>query len=79
LAELADRTQGQFYVGTRSFLSSEDNPISPDQLIQSQDQEAFLAGTLDRFFQRKLMMWLLGLIVTALSLEWTIRRLHKLA
>jgi len=79
LAELADRTQGQFYVGTGSFLSFKDNPISPDQLIQSQDQEAFLAGTLDRFFQRKLMMWLLGLMVTALSLEWTVRRLHKLA
>ena len=79
LAELADRTQGQFYVGTGSFLSSKDNPMSPTQLIQSQDQETFLAGTLDRFFQRKLMMWLLGLMATALSLEWTVRRLHKLA
>lgn len=79
LSEIADRTQGQFYVGTNSFLSAEDNPLSPVKLIHSQDQETFLAGTLDRFFQRKLMMWLLGLMATALALEWTVRRLHKLA
>lgn len=79
LTELADRTLGHYYVGTSSFRSTDDNPLSPNKLIQPQDQETFLAGTLDRFFQRKLMMWLLGLMATALAFEWTVRRLHKLA
>ena len=79
LTELADRTLGHYYVGTDSFRSTDENPLSPAKLIQPQDQETFLAGTLDRFFQRKLMMWLLGLIATALAFEWSVRRLHKLA
>jgi len=79
LGELADKTNGHFFVGTESFRSDENNPFSPSSLIQAQDQETFLTGTLDRFFQRKLMMWLLALIATPLALEWTIRRLHKLA
>ncbi len=79
LSELADKTNGHFYVGTTSFQNAEDNPFSPAKIIPAQDQETFLTGTLDRFFQRKLMMWLLGLVVTTLTLEWAIRRLHKLA
>lgn len=79
LTELAEKTRGHFFVGVEGFKSDAGNPFSPDQLIQPQDQETFLTGTLDRFFQRKLMMWLLGLISTALGLEWTIRRLHRLA
>jgi hypothetical protein len=79
LNELAEKTHGHFYVGTNSFQSDESNPLSPVLMIQPQDQVTFLTGTLDRFFQRKLMMWLLGLMTAALALEWTIRRLHKLA
>ena len=79
LTELADRSLGHYYVGTGSFRSTEENPLSPVKLIQPQDQETFLAGTLDRFFQRKLMMWLLGVMAAALAFEWTVRRLHKLA
>ena len=79
LTELADKTNGHFYVGMKSFQTTDANPLSPTAIIQPQDQETFLTGTLDRFFQRKLMMWLLGLLATSLALEWTIRRLHKLA
>ncbi|MFK7770154.1 MAG: VWA domain-containing protein [Mariniblastus sp.] len=79
LTEIADKTNGYFYVGINSFQSTESNPVSPTKIIQSQDQETFLTGTLDRFFQRKLMMWLLTLLATSLAMEWTIRRLHKLA
>ena len=79
LTELADQTLGHYYVGTESFCSTTQNPLSPVELIQPQDQETFLPGTVDRFFQRKLMMWLLGLLVAALACEWTVRRLHKLA
>ena len=79
LSELANKTHGHFYSGTKSFLSKESDPLSPNKLIQPQDQETFLAGTLDRYFKRKLMMWLLGLMATALACEWIVRRLHKLA
>ena len=79
LTELADKTNGHFYVGMKSFQTTDANPLSPTAIIQPQDQETFLTGTLDRFFQRKLMMWLLGLIATALAFEWSVRRLHKLA
>lgn len=79
LAEMADKTVGHYYIGTESFQSSENNPLSPVKLIQPQDQETFLAGTLDRFFRRKLMIWLLTLLTVALAFEWTLRRLHKLA
>ncbi|MEL7498112.1 MAG: VWA domain-containing protein [Planctomycetota bacterium] len=79
LAELADRTQGHYYIGADSFESEADNPMSPAELIVPQDQETFLTGTLDRFFKRKLMIWLLVWIVVSLAMEWTIRRLHKLS
>jgi hypothetical protein len=79
LSELATKTRGHFYIGTNSFRSDESDPFSPMRLIQPQDQETYLTGTMDRFFQRKVMMWLLGLMTAALAIEWTVRRLHKLA
>lgn len=79
LQEIANKSQGHYYVGVESFASSQTNPFSPNQLIAPQDQETFLTGTLDRFFQRKLMMWLLGWITLGLATEWTLRRLHKLS
>lgn len=79
LNEMAEKTQGRYFVGMTAWDVSDDNPLSPVQLIQPQDQETVLPGTPDRNFQRRLMMWLLALIVLCLSLEWTFRRLHKLA
>ena len=79
LTELADKTRGRFFVGTKNLPSDESNPFSLAKLIAPQDQETFLTGTMDRFFQRKLMMWLLAVLTITLSTEWTVRRLHKLA
>ncbi len=79
LSEIADKTQGHYYVGMSAFDIEIENPLSPTQLIQPQDQETLLPGTPDRNFQRRLMMWLLILIVLCLAQEWTFRRLHKLA
>ena len=78
LAELAERTLGHYYVGTGSLTVDPSDPLFPTQLIQPQDQITFLPGTPDRFFNRRLMMWLLGLITTALCIEWTLRRLNRL-
>ena len=79
LSKLADKTQGHFYVGLPEFSVPADDANSPEKLIQPRDQESLLSGAFDRFFKRKLMMWLMSLIVIALALEWTVRRLHRLA
>jgi hypothetical protein len=79
LAEIADRTRGHFYVGINEFDVDGEAEFSPQKLIVPQDQETFLTGTLDRFFQRKLMIWLLAWITVAFCAEWTIRRCHKLS
>ena len=79
LSEMAEKTQGHYFVGMSECDVTDDKPLSLVRLIQPQDQETVLPGTPDRNFQRRLMWWLLGLIVLCLSLEWTFRRLHKLA
>ena len=75
LALLASTTGGSYYVGF-------DKAASGDALVNtvvSKRRETFLPGTPDREFQQKLRTWLLTLIAGALFLEWTIRRLSKLA
>jgi len=79
LSKLADKTQGHFYIGLPEFSVPAEDPDSPENLIQPRDQESLLSGAFDRFFKRKLMMWLMGLVVLALAMEWTVRRLHRLA
>ena len=79
LSDLAEKSQGHYYVGMKEWDVDREDPLSPLQLIGSQDQTNFLPGTPDRNFRRKLMMWLLILISLVLALEWTTRRLHKLA
>ncbi len=79
LNEFADKTQGHYYVGMSALQDGANNPLSPVALIQPADQETYLPGTPDRQFQKKLAIWLLAFITLALAVEWTIRRLHKLA
>ena len=79
LTQFAEQTRGQMYVGMPSFGVPQSDPLSPLNLIAAQDQETFIPGAADRFFQRRLMMWLLGLVTLLLCLEWTTRRLQKLA
>ena len=79
LSKLAEKTLGHHFVELADFSVAAEYENSPENLIQPRDQESFLSGTFDRAFKRKLMMWLMGLIVLALCLEWTVRRLHRLA
>ena len=79
LSKLAEKTQGHLYTGLSEFSVPATEPDSPESLIQPRDQESLLSGAFDRFFKRKLMMWLMGLVVMALAMEWTVRRLHRLA
>ena len=59
-----------FFLDARSFRDAYPTP---------RDQETFLSGSLDQTFERLLAGWLMTLICGVLFLEWTIRRLHKLA
>ena len=79
LTQFAEQTRGQMYVGMPAFNVPSTDPLSPLNLIAAQDQETFIPGAADRFFQQRLMMWLLGIITLLLCLEWTTRRLQKLA
>ena len=79
LSKLADKTNGHYYVGLEEFSVAATEETSPESQIMSRDQESFLSGSFDRVFKRKLMMWLMGLVVLSLTLEWTVRRLHRLA
>ena len=79
LSELANRTGGHYFVGLDDAFRGEEHPTSLISLIEPRDQESFLPGIPDRDFTRRLMGWLLGVISLVLVIEWTVRRLHKLA
>lgn len=78
---LSERTGGQYFVGLESLRQEggSENQFQLTPLILPQDQETFLPGTINQEFSRRMMVWLLSLITMSLSLEWTIRRLNKLA
>lgn len=79
LAKIAKNTGGTYFQSTDDFRSQPDHSESAVQLISPQDQETIIAGTFDRFFKRKFMMWVLGLLTATLATEWILRRLQKLA
>jgi len=77
---VADQTGGAYFVGFDAALPRGGSGTAPlDRRIEPRDQVSLLAGSPDRDFERRLMMWLLGVIGGALCLEWIIRRLSKLA
>jgi hypothetical protein len=78
LSELADKTSGKYFVGLDAAIGSADEPLLCAAIVP-QDQETYLPGTPDLNFERRLMSWLLGLICGALCLEWSLRRLYRLA
>jgi hypothetical protein len=80
LREVADKSGGDYFVGLPAAMStSEEVRGGLAARIKPQDQVTILPGTPDRAFERQLMGWLLALICGALSLEWLLRRLSKLA
>ena len=79
MQDLADRTGGHYFVGMESLAETISGDESLEALIPPQDQETFLTGTLNRIFQKKLMIWLLTWFAIAMSIEWIVRRGHKLS
>jgi hypothetical protein len=80
LAELAQRTGGKYFP-----TIAEATTVAADQrtvlaaATPTQDQINKIVGTPDQQFQLRLMGALMALIGGALSLEWLLRRLNKLA
>jgi hypothetical protein len=89
LTMIAEKSGGKYFIGLDAALAGKEagktagdknyTGESIVELLKPQDQKTILPGTPDRTFDRLLMTWLMGLIVGALCLEWTIRRLSKLA
>lgn len=78
LNELAQATGGQYFTDMPQATDSTAGRGLAAALVP-QDQETYIPGTPDKAFQQRLMTWLMGLICGALCIEWTIRRLNKLA
>jgi hypothetical protein len=80
LQELAFQAQGQYFPSLPDALRA-NSPGIPAVLAvtPAQDQINKILGTPDQNFQLRLMGALMALIGGALSLEWLLRRLNKLA
>lgn len=86
LSELASRTGGKYWVGlqeaTGMNVGGTQTNIVDGSIVAAvvpRDQVNYLPGAPDRDFQQRLMGLLMAFIAGALSLEWLIRRLSKLA
>jgi hypothetical protein len=78
LRELVDGTGGQFYPGVSTAIG----PQSPRPLVgqlEDKTQQSYVSGQKDRVWEEHWMHALLALIAGCLCLEWTLRRLCRLA
>ncbi len=78
LKVMAKKTGGDYYVGVPATVGRLGAP-SLSSVIEPNNVPTTLPDTPDTDFDRRLMAWLLAAICGALSLEWLIRRLSKLA
>jgi len=80
LKQMAEKTGGDYYTGLNAALNRDGAGRAPvANLLEPRDQVTYVAGAPDKVFDQLLMTWLMGIICGALSLEWLIRRLSKLA
>ncbi len=80
MQEIAQRTGGRAYTDLDVAFGS-GSAQDPDviSLLVPQDQQVRLPGTPDRQFKLRLHAWLMALVAGALAVEWTLRRLSRLA
>ncbi|NLF71145.1 MAG: VWA domain-containing protein [Candidatus Anammoximicrobium sp.] len=79
LLDMAQTTGGAYYVGIDPAMGRSGSQPPLVNVLQPQDQVTYLPGLPDPDFERRLMGWLMALICGALSLEWLLRRLSRLA
>ncbi|MDX1962347.1 MAG: hypothetical protein SFX18_04295 [Pirellulales bacterium] len=76
---IADLTGGKYYVGLADLLGNTERGVPPlASLLTDQTREKREYGV-DQDFEREWLKWLMIGIVTALCLEWIIRRVCRLA
>jgi hypothetical protein len=78
LSDIAHSTGGSYYVGAESVLGKAGLPELAGQL-PDRTETTYLSGVKDLDFEGRWMWTLLAVIAGALFLEWTLRRLVKLA
>lgn len=78
LRRIAEESGGSYFEDL-SQIESNQAPNSLENGLVPQDQSSYLPGVPNPDFHRRLMIWLLTVITAALSLEWIVRRLHRLA
>jgi len=76
---LASTTGGKYLPLSENMNEDAPSVISLAKSIQSQPQTTILPGTPDSDFAMRRNASLLWLIATALTFEWVLRRLHRLA
>ncbi len=79
LLDMAQTSGGAYYVGIEPAMGRSGSQPPLVNVLQPQDQVTYLPGLPDPDFERRLMGWLMALICGALSLEWLLRRLSRLA
>ena len=79
LKQIASETEGDYYAGVATIAGTPGTQPALVERIADQTRTTYLVGAPDLDWQRRWMTWLLGGMCGLLCLEWTIRRLLKLA
>lgn len=79
LAALATRTRGRYYNDLQVALEGNANVPALASQIESRAEQVIRRGAPDEEFAERVNMILLGVICGALSCEWLLRRLMRLA
>jgi hypothetical protein len=79
LTALAAKTGGHYYRSPELAMNGEGGVPPATELLISRAETKILRGKPDERFAETVNRWLLGVICGALSLEWLVRRLSKLA
>jgi hypothetical protein len=78
LKELADGSGGQLYLGVPAAIGPQSTKPLVGQL-EDKTQQSYVAGQKDRIWEEHWMHAILALVAGCLCLEWTLRRLCRLA
>lgn len=79
LTSLAEETGGRYYPRLELAAYGDSQTLPLGKAIPSRAEVKLLEGAPDKQFAEQQMTWLLGVIAGALFIEWTVRRLNRLA
>jgi hypothetical protein len=79
LAEIASLSGGRYFAELETAVHGYEDTRPLADLIADRTEVKLIEGAPDEGFDRRQMQWLLGMICGSLLLEWTLRRLLRLA